>query len=284
MENSFAYSAQAMRYVDEEISVSSLSRLSYLGMMECLNRLLVGTMVGSSAIGNTSYWLQLGLRVQNPHLMSTLLAFTHERSPFLATFNASGLMMPTPDPSQWIAVDKSGYNNLSLPEEAIFSPMFNKSLGAAIEELFQNMTLSLFGDSRFVRDVQDPVDVTISYTRNLYSYSKKNLIVSYGVALSLALLASLAGCVAIFSKGASSTQKFSTVMMTMTGLGQVVAENDWTGADPCRGRVWILGGLGRRRWRCRGCWRGALRLVRREIGGKSLGLCIRGVCLMKDEL
>jgi hypothetical protein len=162
--------------------------------------------------------------------------------------------------------------------------MFNKSLGAAIEELFQNMTLSLFGDSRFVRDVQDPVDVTISYTRNLYSYSKKNLIVSYGVALSLALLASLAGCVAIFSKGASSTQKFSTVMMTMTGLGQVVAENDWTGADPCRGRVWILGGLGRRRWRCRGCWRGALRLVRREIGGKSLGLCIRGVCLMKDEL
>jgi hypothetical protein len=78
MENSFAYSAQAMRYVDEEISVSSLSRLSYLGMMECLNRLLVGTMVGSSAIGNTSYWLQMGLRVQNPHLMSTLLAFTHD--------------------------------------------------------------------------------------------------------------------------------------------------------------------------------------------------------------
>ena len=50
MENSFAYSAQAPRYVDEEISASSLSRFSYLGVMECLNRLLVGTIVGSSAI------------------------------------------------------------------------------------------------------------------------------------------------------------------------------------------------------------------------------------------
>ncbi|KAM0710657.1 hypothetical protein Q7P35_001395 [Cladosporium inversicolor] len=232
MENSFAYSAQAPRYVDEEISTSSLSRFSYLGMMECLNRLLVGTMVGSSAIGNTSYWLQLGLRVQNPHLMSTLLAFTHELSPFLATSNSSGLMMSTPDSSQWIAVDKSGYNIISLPEEAISSPSFNTSLGSAIEELFQNMTLSLFSDSRFIREQQDPVDVTISYTRNLYSYSQQNLIISYGVALSLALLASIAGCIAIFWNGASYTQKFSTVLRTTTSLGQVVPEKDRSGADP----------------------------------------------------
>jgi len=152
MENSLAYSAQAKRYVDEDISAASLSIFSYLGMMECLNRLLVGTMVGSSPIGNTSYWLQLGLRVQNPHLMSTLLAFTHELSPFLATSNSSGLMMPAPDPSQWVAVNKSGYNVISLPEEAVSSPSFNQSLGSAIEELFHNMTLSLFSDSRFIRD------------------------------------------------------------------------------------------------------------------------------------
>jgi len=232
MENSFAYSAQAPRYVDEEISASSLSRFSYLGMMECLNRLLVGTMVGSGAIGNTSYWLQLGLRVQNPHLMSTLLAFTHELSPFLATSNSSGLRMPAPDPSQWTAVGKSGYDIISLPEEAVSSPSFNQSLGSAIEELFQNMTLSLLSDSRFVRDAQDPVNVTISYSRNLYSYSQKNLIISYGIALSLAFLASIAGCIAIYWNGASYTQKFSTVLRTTTGLSQVVAENDRTGADP----------------------------------------------------
>ena len=36
-------------------------------------------------------------------------------------------------------------------------------------------------------------------------------------ALSLALLASIAGCVAIFLNGASYTQKFSTVLRTTTG-------------------------------------------------------------------
>ena len=164
--------------------------------------------------------------------MSTLLAFTHELSPFLATSNSSGLMMPTPNPSQWIAVANSGYNIISLPEEAISSPSFNQSLGSTIEELFRNMTLSLFSDSRFVREMQDPVDVTISYTRSLYSYSQKNLIVSYSIALSLALLASLAGCVAILLNGASYTQKFSTVLRTTTGLEQIVTENDRSGADP----------------------------------------------------
>ena len=164
--------------------------------------------------------------------MSTLLAFTHELSPFLATSNSSGLMMPTPDPSQWIAIANFGYNIIFLPEEAISSPSFNQALGSAIEELFRNMTLSLFSDSRFVREMQDPVDVTISYTRNLYSYSQKNLIVSYSTALSLALLASIAGCVTIFLNGASYTQKFSTVLRMTMGLEQVVTENDRSGADP----------------------------------------------------
>ena len=58
------------------------------------------------------------------------------------------------------------------------------------------------------------------------------MVISYGVALSLALLASIEGCVAIFLNGASYTQKFSTVLRTMTGLGQVVTENDRTGTDP----------------------------------------------------
>ena len=143
----------------------------YLGIMECLNRLLVGTMAGSAPIDSSSYWLQLGLRIQNPHLMSTLLAFTHEISPFLATSNSSGLTVPAPDPSQWIAVDESDYDIICLPEEAVSSPYFKSSLSSAIEDFFHNMTLSLFSDSRFVRHSQDPVNVTLSYTRNIYSYS-----------------------------------------------------------------------------------------------------------------
>jgi hypothetical protein len=61
------------------------------------------------------------------------------------------------------------------------------------------------------------------------------------------LLASIAGCIAIYRNGASYTQRFSTILRTTTGLGQVVAENDRTGADPLpkylsRTRVKLGGG------------------------------------------
>ena len=55
---------------------------------------------------------------------------------------------------------------------------------------------------------------------------------SYGIALFLTLLASIAGCTAIFFNGASYTHKFSTVLRTTTELGELVAKNDRTGADP----------------------------------------------------
>jgi hypothetical protein len=238
-------SSQVPRDGDKDISVPTLSGFSYLGMMEFLNRLLVGTVVGPGPLENTIYWFQPILRVQNPHLMSTLLAFTHELSPFLATLNISNITAP--DPTSWTPVYGSGNETISLPQEAITSPSFNQSLESAIEELFQNMTLSLFSDSRFTRDSSDPVNVTFSHFRNVSSYSQRDLLLSYGVALFLTLLASIARCIGIYRNGASYTQKFSTRLRTTTGLGQVVAENDRTGADPLpkylsRARVKLGGG------------------------------------------
>jgi hypothetical protein len=160
--------------------------------------------------------------------------------------------MAAPDPTQWTPVngfvDELGNHTISLPTEAVSSPSFNQSLGSAIEELFQNMTLSLFSDSRFTRDSRDPVNITLSHFRNIYSYSQRNLLLSYSIALFLTLLASIAGCIAIYWNGASYTQKFSTILRTTSSLGQVVAENDRAGADPlprylARARV-KLGGTG----------------------------------------
>jgi hypothetical protein len=74
--------------------------------------------------------------------------------------------------------------------------------------------------------------VTRSYTRNTYSYSQRNLLLSYGIALFLTLLASISGCLAIFHNGASYTHKFSTILRTTTGLGELVEKEDRTGADP----------------------------------------------------
>lgn len=222
------------RSVDTYNVAKDLTLFSYMGMMECLDRLLVGTIVtdgGTEGDDGPYYFAQSGLRVQSPNLMSTLLAFTYELVPFLSRVRSNSTMAPLDD-DQWTFMYNDTRNIVSLPNEAVSSPSYNKSLASAIEELFQNMTLSLFSDPRFLRDSEEPVNVTRSYTRNTYSYSQRNLLMSYGIALFLALLASIAGCLAIFLNGASYTHKFSTVLRTTTGLEELVAKNDRTGADP----------------------------------------------------
>jgi hypothetical protein len=221
------------REVDEPSPVQDLAMFSYMGMMESLNRVLVGTMVSKEVLDADSpyYWDQRRLRVQSPSLMSTLLAFTHELVPFTSRSRSNSSALP-PDADQWTDVAQHLFSIKSLSKEALTSPSYNRSLASAVEELFQNMTLSLFSDPRFLRDSEELVNVTRYYTRNTYFYSQKNLLLSYGIALFLTLLASIAGCVAIFFNGASYTYKFSTVLRTTAGLRELVAKKDRTGADP----------------------------------------------------
>jgi hypothetical protein len=231
MVNSVSFGWQSdSRDVNERIPDLDLDIFSYLGMMESLNRLLVGTIVGDGKAGDTIYWEQKRLRVQSPNLMATLLAFTREIVPLMARVNLND--DPTPDASEWVDMGPYGRGSLSLPKEAALSPSYNQSLGSAIEELFQNMTLSLFSDPRFLRNSEEPINVTRSYTRNTYFYSQRNLLLSYGIALFLTLLASISGCLAIFYNGASYTHKFSTILRTTAELGELVEKSDRTGADP----------------------------------------------------
>jgi len=212
---------------------------SYLALMECLNRLLVGSIVGTEPFTGLPYWTERDLRYQNPSMKATSLAFSAELVPLLASVkqNNTGSNF-VPDGSQWTNVnevegipdDDSGW--MFLPRDAVESPSFNQPLGAGIEQLFQNFTLALFSEPRFLRDSDGLVNVTVSYTRNIYSYSSRNLLISYGVALGLTLLASLAGCIAIFCNRASYTNRFSTIMRSTAGFEDLVHLQDRTGADP----------------------------------------------------
>lgn len=226
------HSQASGRDSDKQGSAQDLAMFSYMGMMESLNKVLVGTIVTDGGFGPNEYYLsQQSLRVQSASLMSTLLAFSHELVPFMSRSRSKSDPAPLDD-DQWTDVASLEYNIISMPNEALTSPSYNQSLGSAIEELFQNMTMSLFSDARFLKDSEEPINITRSYTRNTYSYSQRNLLMSYGIALFLTLLASIAGCIAIFWNGASYTHKFSTVLRTTTELGELVAKNDRTGADP----------------------------------------------------
>jgi hypothetical protein len=230
--NSVPFRTSTVHKFSESRNATQATVFSYQALMESFNRLLVGSMVSKTAgFSQTQYWFGAGMRSQNPNVMSTLLAFSNELVRFLGDSRTTGYD-PLPEDPLWTTVEKSGSSLISLPNEALESPSYNQSLSSAIEELFQNMTLALFSDARFLRDSEQPVNITVSYNRNIYSYSSRNLLISYGAALSLTLLASLAGCLAIFFNRASYTNKFSTIMRTTAGFEYLVHENDRTGADP----------------------------------------------------
>jgi hypothetical protein len=230
--DSVPFNTRTSRKMSEQRSASDAILFSYTALMECLNRLLVGSIVSDwSDLDNVQYIDEDRLKFQNPNLMATLLGFSTELLPYLTRRETKGSDYRPKDLQSTIIYEDEN-STVSMPSEALDSTSYNKSIASGIEQLFQNFTLALFNDARFLRDSDEPVNITVSYTRNIYSYSSRNLLLSYGVALSLTLLASLAGCLAIFFNRASYTNKFSTIMRTTAGFEDLVHETDRTGADP----------------------------------------------------
>jgi hypothetical protein len=96
--------------------------------------------------------------------------------------------------------------------------MFNQSLAYGIEQLFQNMTLSLLSKSQYLAEAGQMTDVVLDRWLNVYAYDQKNLLISYGVALVLTLLACAVGCAKVYRNGVSYSNLFSTVLRTTRHL------------------------------------------------------------------
>jgi hypothetical protein len=229
------------RVINMPLPANESATFGYLALMESFNRLVVGTIFGraSSRIQNTSYYEERFLTVQNEGFKQTLLPFTADLLPFLSVSYAldqkGDYVEDPPDVKQWTVVGTiDGNMTVSYPNEAFSSSTFNRSLGSVLEELFQNMTLSLFSTEAFVEDSVESIEVAYNITQNTYAYDSRNLLISYGLAVSFALLAGIAGCISILSNGASYSNRFSTVLRTTRGqeLEELVAHNDRTGVDP----------------------------------------------------
>jgi len=105
-------------------------------------------------------------------------------------------------------------------------------LAAALEELFQNITLSLLSDDRFT--VSKNVKVTSWGPQLVYAYSWKHLVASYGGGLLVTLLVLAVGYAALHENRASFSNKFSTFLRAANpgDLQAFVAEGAFNGADP----------------------------------------------------
>ena len=196
------------------------TRFNYMAYMDSAGRLLLGTIFNrvTSVVRDTIHPTAEQFAVQPVDLMRTLLPFTAQLLPLTESKPQSR------NQENWTPYPGFAYN----------TPYFNRSLGTATEELFQNITLSLLSEPEFARDSDENVDIFISRTQNAYFYNRTNLLLSYGLSLVLSFFACLVGCVSIFRGNVSYSNKFSTMLRTTRddSIDTLVATEDRNGADP----------------------------------------------------
>lgn len=148
--------------------------------------------------------------------------------------NASGV-------AWWALTDAERQSDTLYPEEAFKSSVFNQSLGSAMEDLFPKMVLSLFSNPLFVQEAGQSTNVTIHSWPNVYTYRRRNLMISYGVALALTMLSCGFGCATIYLNRASYSNSLSTVLRVtrghLEGFDPLLTDKDQTGADPLPSRL-----------------------------------------------
>jgi hypothetical protein len=96
------------------------------------------------------------------------------------------------------------------------------------------MTLSLFSSPSFLIESNIPVNVTTMRSQNIYIYSSTRLVLSYVIALALALISSICGLLAIRQNGASYSNRISTFLRVAVqqDLYSLIPPDDQRGADP----------------------------------------------------
>lgn len=212
---------------------------SFLALMDSMGKLFLGTifeaMRGSAPPQEFPYYNDVDIVIQPTEIMRTLLPFTTQLLPFITKIFDDGDPI---DESQWTVIGRWERKYLNqtaaYPKYAADSPLFSQSLGTAIEQLFQNVSMSFFSEPAFVKDTDEDVEITILQSENVFSYDYTNLLLSYGIALGLSLCACIIGCISVWHNNVSYSNKFSTILRTTRGEGieTLVAPGDRSGADP----------------------------------------------------
>ncbi|KAF8865658.1 hypothetical protein BDZ45DRAFT_736227 [Acephala macrosclerotiorum] len=89
----------------------------------------------------------------------------------------------------------------------------NGTLAPAIEDLFNNITISMLS-ANISGTPNQTIPVTTFSTHNIYQYNSLNLILSYGIAIAVALLSIAIGTYATIQNGVSHSTSFSATIAT----------------------------------------------------------------------
>ncbi|CAG8211824.1 unnamed protein product [Penicillium olsonii] len=203
-----------------------IESLSYQSLMEAFSSILVGGIRnylkvmtdGTNETQSVAYW-------EKPQtgIISTKLMETKEMRSIQFT---TGSNTDTPYTEYWNARSVSPSHLSSVP------------LSEALEELFQNTTLSLMSSKAFqpnytVNDIPE-TNVTITSDQNIYVYTRSILWAAYGAAIGATARSIAAGVFFYFKNDGSYSTKFSTIFRVTQGaiVSTDLSPKDHCGLDP----------------------------------------------------
>ncbi|KAH8590354.1 hypothetical protein B0O99DRAFT_634716 [Bisporella sp. PMI_857] len=127
--------------------------------------------------------------------------------------------------------------NIPWPVDGVRKP--KKNLGPLLEQLHANVTVSLLAMNGLVyfTPVAAP-DLEINIFRNVFKYDKRALLLTYGLALLLGLLAIAIGIKSLFQNGVSADLGFLSILLTTRSRSlDDLAFGASLGADPISGKL-----------------------------------------------
>ncbi|RSL68340.1 hypothetical protein CEP54_002880 [Fusarium duplospermum] len=207
---------------------SLLRHLSYQALMDAFSEILVGNL----AIRRRKYDDSVVFH-GNTSIRSTVLTNTPElqvlRNLTLLSKNWAMLHIVEPRANEW------AYKGLwNGPGEQRTMP-----LKEALEELFQNITISLMSSpllqpNKHSAFKPNDTEVTFSTMHPVYIYARNRLWLAYGLGIACSILILCIGMLAIHMNGASFSNTFSTLLRRGRGasLSSEIEKVDLDGRDP----------------------------------------------------
>ncbi|KAJ2987773.1 hypothetical protein NUW58_g4324 [Xylaria curta] len=186
------------------VNASLLQHLSYTAVADAFWQLIKGSVLN----GLKDRELRIDTKIS-----STVLLDTPELS-FLSSRDWDSPLPSTLQGELWYTNTSTG-QSLSSPRNV----QLGESLQNALEEMFQNITISL---------------ISSELLQPIYQYSSRELWIAYGVAIVVSAVASLLGLLTSFLSNASYSNGFSSVYRTAhnSRLDVTMQAEDMKGTDP----------------------------------------------------
>ncbi|KAI9667817.1 MAG: hypothetical protein M1821_000636 [Bathelium mastoideum] len=112
----------------------------------------------------------------------------------------------------------------------------NFTLSRGLEEVFQNITLSLLGFPSFLKTLNETpkTNVTVFSPQNIFNYDPQNLWLAYGLAAGFSIIATIVGFVLLFINGESFSNCCSAIVRITRSsqIAEAMNAEDISGADP----------------------------------------------------